>query len=61
MDEPTLRSEVERNIAEHEVFMSFVNDSDAELFREWWNGPGWELFRDWVGKELHKRLKECDE
>lgn len=61
MDEPTLRTEVERMIHDHEVFLSFVNDSDAELFHEWWNATGWESFRDWAGKELHRRLKEYDE
>jgi hypothetical protein len=29
-----------RNCADHEIFMSFNNDSDAEIFRDWWESYG---------------------
>lgn len=32
------------SVADHEIFMSFDNDSDAEFFRKWWEDKGAELF-----------------
>lgn len=55
MDEPTLRTEIEREIAEHEVFLSFVNDIDAELFHDWWNAKGFKLFEKWADHEKSER------
>ena len=38
----------QETVAEHEVFMSFVNDDDALLFREWFDEIGEDLFNEWV-------------
>jgi len=43
-----------RTVAEHEVFMSFVNDKDAEEFGYWWNEKGAISFQ----KHLDKKDKQ---
>ena len=35
---------IDREIHEHEVFLSFVNDRDAELFEQWMDDFGEHLF-----------------
>lgn len=48
-----LRRELPRqSVAEHEVFMSFVNDADAIQFHEWWNEIGAIRFGKWI--EMNK-------
>lgn len=51
MEAPELRTEVTREIAEHEVFLAFNGDSDAVLFYEWWNLVGWKQFEKWASKQ----------
>ena len=48
IEEPDLRTTIERDIHEHEVFISFVNDEDAVLFHEWWQAHGWKAFKKWA-------------
>ena len=41
-------------VADYQVFMSFVNDEDALAFREWWEQFGAVGFQRWLelpGKE----------
>ena len=40
--------ELRRNIHEHEIWFSFVDDYGAEKFDEWWNTEGHSLFVKWV-------------
>lgn len=35
-------------VADHEVLMSFTNDSDALLFRDWWEKWGQHLFGEYA-------------
>lgn len=49
-NEPELKTEATYSVAEHEVLMSFVNDSDAVLFHEWWHDIGCREFLKWVKK-----------
>lgn len=46
-----LPREIRRDIHEHEIFLSFVNDEDAALFAEWWHGGGAVLFQKYVNKQ----------
>lgn len=41
---------IERDIAEHEVFLSFYDDIGAEAFHEWWEEEGSARFREWCEK-----------
>lgn len=50
LDEPSEDRELTLSIPEHQVLLSFVNDSDAELFSEWWNTEGWKRFKVWASK-----------
>lgn len=53
----------QHEVAEHEVLLSFRNDSDAVHFREWWHHAGASLFGDymaqvkcehvWTGKKIN--------
>lgn len=58
MKEPCLPREVERECADHEVFMSFQNDSDAILFREWFAVKGWPAFKKWSEETIKRRGDE---
>lgn len=31
---------IERRVRDHEIFLSFNNDSDAEMFYDWWHKEG---------------------
>ena len=51
-------------VAEHEVLMSFVNDSDAALFRDWWELWGKHLFGTYasaarldIGRSTVRRMR----
>ncbi len=46
IDEPTT-FEMAREIADHEVFIVFVNDDDALEFRNWLAAEGWYSFANW--------------
>lgn len=58
MDEPSLLTEVERSVHEHEVFLSFVNDRDAEQFIYWWNSRGFKMFAKWDDNEKKKDARQ---
>jgi glutamine synthetase type III len=45
-------------VAEHEVLMAFLADSDAVFFREWWYEEGAAHFNDWLSRQ-GKKLKKC--
>jgi hypothetical protein len=47
---PNLERELIRNLAEHEVFMSFDSDHHAVAFDAWWNTVGEKAFVKWYGK-----------
>ena len=36
------------DVADHEVYMSFRNDSDALAFHEWWADQGAVLFAEYL-------------
>ena len=36
-----------RDLAEHEVFMSFNDDSGAYAFQDWWSEEGEKQFAEW--------------
>jgi hypothetical protein len=36
------------DVADHQVFMSFTNDSDAIAFHEWWGTDGVQAFAEWL-------------
>lgn len=44
----TLNRQITRDVHEHEIFMSFLNDEDAAFFDEWWNGDGSVLFQKFL-------------
>lgn len=50
MDWPTILDEVRLQPAEHEVFLSFINDEDAVSFIEWWEAEGFKELEKWVGR-----------
>ena len=49
VEAPRIKEDVTYNLSEHEVLLSFPNDSDAESFRDWWDKIEEETF-----------LMECD-
>ena len=48
MIEFNFKREIRRNIHEHEIFMSFVDDEGAELFDMWWRKEGNKAFQEWA-------------
>jgi hypothetical protein len=36
------------SVAEHEVLLSFNDDSDAERFENWWRGHGKHYWLEWI-------------
>jgi len=48
--EPDLRRTIDRDIAPHEIFISFVDDEDAVNFYEWWYEEGLKIFQEWCDK-----------
>ena len=54
IDPPDMPRELTTNVAEHEIMLSFVNDSDAEMFSDWWNSKGLEAFMKWAEKNADK-------
>lgn len=55
MDWPTILDEVRLQPAEHQVFLSFINDEDAVSFREWWEAEGFKEFEKW---DKHQRYEK---
>jgi hypothetical protein len=51
MDKPTINQEIVTRPAEHEVFLSFVNDEDAVMFCEWLEECGFSEFEKWAEDE----------
>jgi hypothetical protein len=45
---PTIDRQIVREVAEHEVFLSFLHDSDAVMFQDWWNIKGSALWLKWA-------------
>ena len=39
------------SVAEHEIFMSFNNDSDALAFEHWWHARGAIEFQKYLDKQ----------
>ena len=58
MDAPEIKTEISREIHDHEVFFAFRNDSDAEAFINWWNTIGLKDFKRWTKVN---EFKEADE
>lgn len=51
IDPPDMPREFHASLAEHQVMLSFTNDSDAERFNSWWNVAGLSMFQKWSGNE----------
>lgn len=49
---PDFKSEITRDIHEHEVFLAFNSDEHAYAFEEWWLAEGQFLFTDWVSEKI---------
>jgi len=49
----TLLSETFREVFEHEVFLSFLNDNEAIAFHDWLVLEGMILFKKWLDKNYH--------
>ncbi len=50
IDSITINASVVYRPAEHEIFLSFNNDSDAEMFYGWWNKIGENAFKAWAAE-----------
>jgi len=48
---PEIVNERYVRFADHEVHLSFVNDSDAEQFEDWWAERGFTEFCEWARKQ----------
>lgn len=46
--DPNIERTIMRDVFEHEIFLSFVNDLDAEMFENWWFLQGKSKFNQWV-------------
>jgi hypothetical protein len=46
--QPTVEREVRYRVAEHEVFLSFLQDADAAMFQDWWNVKGSAQWLRWA-------------
>ena len=46
--------EIRRDIHEHEIFLSFVDDEGAILFDDWWYTEGEKAFQEWAALEAGK-------
>lgn len=45
---PVIKGMIDREIAEHEVFLSFNGDNDARFFQLWWDRTGEKTFLKWA-------------
>ena len=50
---PDMRDQFVRDVAEHEVLLSFNSDEHAYAFNDWWLMKGSQQFVDWVRDERH--------
>ena len=48
IDPIQIRDEAIYRVPEHEMLLSFNNDSDAVLFWEWWQMVGEDTFKEWA-------------
>lgn len=48
-----LPREINREIYEHEVLLSFRSDEHAEYFHYWWDDEGLKAFTRWFNNEQH--------
>jgi hypothetical protein len=48
---PELPREVTYSVAEHQMLLSFNNDSDTEVFDRWWHLEGRDAFLEFAQKE----------
>ena len=46
--EHIFKTEIEREIHGHEVFLSFNSDEGALIFHEWWEMKGRDEFERWA-------------
>lgn len=37
------------HMADHEILLSFLDDSGAVAFRDWWDEKGLRQFSEWLG------------
>jgi len=44
MDFVEPQKQIDREIHEHEIFLSFNSDDEAQHFHEWWNMEGFDSF-----------------
>lgn len=51
MKPPELPRQVTYGVAEHEILLSFQNDSDVEVFDRWWWLEGRDAFLEFAAKE----------
>jgi hypothetical protein len=49
----SLKREAHHSVAEHEILISFNNDSAATAFSDWWQDHGAAEFHKWA--QLNKR------
>uniref|UniRef100_A0AB39AJN9 Uncharacterized protein n=1 Tax=Vibrio phage P018-4 TaxID=3229728 RepID=A0AB39AJN9_9CAUD len=49
-----IETETTLRLPEHELLLSFVNDSGAEKFQDWWHESGKESFEDYCKENSHK-------
>ena len=54
METPTINEQISYEVPEHQVLLSFVNDSDALAFYEWWYAEGFKHLQKYVKKQLVK-------
>lgn len=52
IDPPQMPRDYTNTIPEHEVLLSFRNDSDSEVFLDWWKAEGLNLFMEWVAENV---------
>ena len=53
----SVETEIVTRCAEHEIFLSFVNDGDAVLFSDWLHEKGGKEFLKWREKKLKPSKK----
>lgn len=51
LDLPDTRRDIQVDIPDHQVLLSFNGDSGAEDFLEWWDSKGYHLFKKYLEKK----------
>lgn len=57
MEVPELKSEIVREIHDHEIFISFNCDHEAVAFHEWLHLAGFKAFEKWAIKTGRDELR----